>query len=148
MEMYTKGIKMVVSTKSQTGQARVHRRVNVHRQVNSLPQVNDHRQVNNHRQVNVHRQVNSHLRVNVLPQVNNHRPVSSDNLSQARITGQCNSHTKIGARELKTITVHNSTKAVARVDRAAPADQVVVAEVVAGEAADANLSRLIYLFPG
>lgn len=41
-------------------------------------------------------------------------PVSSkDNLNLAKATGQCNSHTKTGARELRTITGHSSSEAVA-----------------------------------
>jgi len=54
---------------------------------------------------------------------------------QAKATGQCNSRTKTGARELKTITGHNSIEAAVRADQAAPVDPVAVAGVVAAEAA-------------
>ena len=54
--------------------------------------------------------------------------------NQARATGRCNSHTRIGARELRTITGHSSIEA------AAPVDPVVVAGVVAA-AEEGNINR-------
>jgi hypothetical protein len=66
-----------------------------------------------------------------LPQLN-----SKGNHLQAKATGQCNSRTKIGARELRTITAHNSIEAAVRADQAVPVDPVGAAGVAAEAAAD------------
>ena len=63
------------------------------------------------------------------PQANS----KGSNHPQARATGPCNSRIKIGARELRTITVHNSIEAAVRADQAVPVDPVEAAEVAADE---------------
>jgi hypothetical protein len=68
-----------------------------------------------------------------------HNPLlasNKDNLNQAKATGRCNSHTKTGARELRTITGHSSNEA------AAPVDPVVAAAgVVVAAAEEGNINR-------
>jgi hypothetical protein len=110
--MYTNAIKTVVSIKNPTGQASS--KGSSHLQRNSKG--------SNHPQRNS--KGNSH------PQAS-----SKGNLNKARATGQCNSRTKTGARELKTITAHNNIEAAVRADQAAPVDPVAAAGVVAAEAA-------------
>ena len=119
--MYTNAIRVVVSIKSPTDRVSkpVSSPVRGHPQRNPLP-------------------VGSPIRDR---QQHNPLPVSSkDNLNQAKATGQCNSHTKTGARELRTITGHSSNEAAVRADQAAPVDPVVAAEAAAEEG---NINRLI-----
>ncbi len=131
MGMYTNVIKVVVSIKSPTDRAS--NPVRVHPQHNPLPvssPVKGHQQ---HNPLPVNNPVKGHQQHNPLPVSN------KDNLNQARATGRCNSHTKTGARELRTITGHSSSEAAVPVDPVAVAAGVVEAEAAV---ADVNLIAL------
>ena len=119
MGMYTNAIKTVVLIKSPTDRVSkpVSSPVRGHPQRNPLP---------------VSSPIRGHLQHNPLP------VSSKDKLNQAKATDRCNSHTKTGARELRTITGHSSNEAAVRADQAVPVDPVAAAEVAVEEG---NINR-------
>ncbi len=122
--MYTNAIKTVVSIKNPTGQA--------NSKGSSRPQANSKGSSRPQRNSKGSSRPQHNSKGSSHPQPNS----KGSSHPQAKATGPCNSRTKTGARELRTITVHNSIEAAVRADQAVPVDPVEAAGVAAEAVAD------------